>query len=236
MSTAHLHCGLGRRSPPYGLPFGLFFCPERAGQDSPGHRPGTDRCPRNLFRPFRAPMGGDEELRNSHGITSRYGPEQAQGGWGRAQRAPSRLGRGLAALDPSHPPHRRKREVTLHALGSYTSPKRKRGPQPIPSLALRASVSPPANVSFLAAWSILPACSSGRCPGLSCPAPLGRRNWSTYSATARRPTPNPSGSASTILTVSTLTRTTWPTRRTMYSGSSARFGSDRMPDRASSET
>src|SRR5947209_6324545 len=41
----------------------------------------------------------------------------------------------------------------LHALGFHTSPKRQRGPQPIPSLALRASVLPPANVAILAAWS-----------------------------------------------------------------------------------
>ena len=41
------------------------------------------------------------------------------------------------------------------------------------------------------------------------------------------------GNASTILTVSTLTRTTWPTRRTMYSGSSGLFGSLVMPERLS---
>lgn len=37
------------------------------------------------------------------------------------------------------------------------------------------------------------------------------------------------GSESTILTVSTLTRTTWPTRRTMYSSSSGLLGSLVMP-------
>ena len=43
--------------------------------------------------------------------------------------------------------------------------------------------------------------------------------------TARQP--------ATIRTVSRLTRTTWPTSRTMYSGSSARFGLLRMPLRLS---
>jgi hypothetical protein len=38
---------------------------------------------------------------------------------------------------------------------------------------------------------------------------------------------NAVGSPSTILTVSTLTRTTWPTSRTMYCSSSARFGGGR---------
>ena len=47
------------------------------------------------------------------------------------------------------------RPVILHALGSYTSPKRQRGPQRIPSLALRANVPSPANVSVLAAWTIV---------------------------------------------------------------------------------
>src|SRR5438552_1387434 len=45
-----------------------------------------------------------------------------------------------------------------------------------------------------------------------------------------------SGSPATIFTVSKLTRTTCPTRRTMYSGSSARFGSDLIPLRLSSLT
>lgn len=43
------------------------------------------------------------------------------------------------------------------------------------------------------------------------------------------------GNPFTIRTVSTLTRTTWPTRRTMYSGSFERLGSERMPLRLSSE-
>ena len=42
-----------------------------------------------------------------------------------------------------------------------------------------------------------------------------------------------SGSAKSSRTVSTLTRTTWPTNRTMYSSSSGRFGSDWMPLRLS---
>jgi hypothetical protein len=45
-----------------------------------------------------------------------------------------------------------------------------------------------------------------------------------------------SGNALTIRIVSRLTRTTWPTKRTMYSSSSARFGSERMPLRLSSLT
>lgn len=44
------------------------------------------------------------------------------------------------------------------------------------------------------------------------------------------------GNDFTIRTVSTLTRITLPTRRTMYSGSLARFGSERMPERLSSVT
>src|ERR1700719_2129563 len=60
------------------------------------------------------------------------------------------------ALCPFHPPLFQASPLILHALGSHTSPKRKRGPQPIPSLALRAGVSPPAIVSFLAAWDICP--------------------------------------------------------------------------------
>jgi len=51
----------------------------------------------------------------------------------------------------------------------------------------------------------------------------------------RRETPleTPGGRAFTRRTVSRLTRMTWPTSRTMYSGSSARFGSEVMPERAS---
>src|ERR1035437_7629222 len=45
-----------------------------------------------------------------------------------------------------------------------------------------------------------------------------------------------SGSAFTIFIVSRLTVMTWPTRRTMYSGSSARLGSLVMPVRVSVET
>ncbi len=37
------------------------------------------------------------------------------------------------------------------------------------------------------------------------------------------------GKEATSRTVSRLTRTIWPTSRTMYSGSSARLGSERMP-------
>jgi len=48
--------------------------------------------------------------------------------------------------------------------------------------------------------------------------------------------PNSAGRLLTILTVSMLTRATWPTRRTMYSGSSARFGSERRRLRLSSLT
>ena len=48
--------------------------------------------------------------------------------------------------------------------------------------------------------------------------------------------PKSAGRASMSFMVSTLTRTTWPTRRTMYSGSSGRLGSERMPDRLSSLT
>ena len=39
-----------------------------------------------------------------------------------------------------------------------------------------------------------------------------------------------------MFTVSTLRRTTWPTRRTMYSGSSGLLGSERMAVRLSSLT
>src|SRR5947208_15970444 len=45
-----------------------------------------------------------------------------------------------------------------------------------------------------------------------------------------------SGNSLTIRTVSTLTLTTYPTSRTIYSGSSARFGSDLMPLHLSSLT
>src|SRR5262249_3526411 len=44
------------------------------------------------------------------------------------------------------------------------------------------------------------------------------------------------GKSLTIRTVSKLTRTTWPTSRTMYSESSGRFGSERMWLRLSSLT
>ncbi len=41
------------------------------------------------------------------------------------------------------------------------------------------------------------------------------------------------GRPATMRTVSMLTRTTWPTRRTMYSGSSEWLGSEWMPLRLS---
>jgi hypothetical protein len=44
------------------------------------------------------------------------------------------------------------------------------------------------------------------------------------------------GNAATIWTVSTLTRTSRSTSRTMYSGSSSRLGSVVMPERLSVET
>jgi len=58
------------------------------------------------------------------------------------------------------------------------------------------------------------------------------RAWQDYFAAGS----NSAGRLATILTVSTLTRVIWPTRRTMYWGSSARLGSEVMPLRLSVET
>lgn len=54
-------------------------------------------------------------------------------------------------------------------------------------------------------------------------------NLLTSSKRAHAVRPYNAGKGFTILTVSRLTRITWPTSRTMYSGSSGRFGSERMP-------